>query len=83
MPQSTLAIPHLFEEDSGVVVRIEKVEVERQGQFIAPHGPIQMTKICRRRLKSDPPCRSKSDPGMGPARWLPAVDNSTSLLVLS
>jgi integrase len=38
---------------------------------------------CRRRLKTDPPCRLKSDPGMGPARWLPAVDNSTSLLVLS
>jgi DNA helicase-2/ATP-dependent DNA helicase PcrA len=42
-----------------------------------------VVKDCRRRLKTDPPCRLKSDPGMGPARWLPAVDNSTSLLVLS
>jgi hypothetical protein len=42
-----------------------------------------LTASCRRRLKTDPPCRLKSDPGMGPARWLPAVDNSTSLLVLS
>jgi hypothetical protein len=46
-------------------------------------GEVPLGLKCRRRLKTDPPCRLKSDPGMGPARWLPAVDNSTSLLVLS
>jgi ABC-type dipeptide/oligopeptide/nickel transport system permease component len=39
--------------------------------------------LCRRRLKIDPPCRLKSDPGMGPASCLPVVDNSTSFFVLS
>jgi hypothetical protein len=49
----------------------------------AASGATLVVAQCRRRLKTDPPCRLKSDPGMGPARWLPAVDNSTSLLVLS
>jgi hypothetical protein len=38
---------------------------------------------CRRRLNSDPPCRSNFDPGMGLAAKRPAVDNSTSFLLSS
>jgi hypothetical protein len=79
--------PGVVQTDS--IVRFGRCEVRSACREVLVDGrlrPLQprpFDLLCRRRLKTDPPCRLKSDPGMGPARWLPAVDNSTSLLVLS
>jgi hypothetical protein len=82
---SRLKQQYVAETDGKVVPRADMVKgYEFEKDHFVMFSPDELKALeCRRRLKTDPPCRLKSDPGMGPARWLPAVDNSTSLLVLS